>query len=164
MRNDPIAKYSKEQSIIRTSWRFALVRLTRILIGVAGVVVIAGYVQCLHLRYSLWPAYYVPGLWFAIATLCVAILAYLFSRCLFGRLASLIVGVLCAGIRGCLFLWPKGGNMPQFTVLGMLIACSLFVAIGWLDRDKESFLKRICLCWSKRKKESSMDLEEGDEG
>jgi hypothetical protein len=42
--------------------------------------------------------------------------------------------------------------MSEFAMLGMLVACSLFVAIGWLDRSGKSFLKQV-LGWAKRKRE-----------
>jgi ABC-type sulfate transport system permease subunit len=47
-----------------------------------------------------------------------------------------------AGMAGSLFLWRKGDDMREFAILGMLVACSLFVAIGWIDRRRVPFLKR----------------------
>jgi hypothetical protein len=60
--------------------------------------------------------------------------------------------MMCAGMAAGLYLWhSRGESLGEFTLLGMLVACSLFLAVGWLDSRRESFLKQACLAWVARK-------------
>jgi hypothetical protein len=164
MGDDKMTERSQHALAICSGWQFSSGKLLRTLVGAAAVVAVAAYVHYLH-RHTRWPAYYVSGTEFAITALFSAIVGYLICRCFFGRFTSLLTGMASAGAVGSLFLWRKGDDMREFTILGMLVACSLFVAIGWLDRRKEPFLKRISLWWSKRKsKGDTIDQEKGDEG
>jgi len=86
--------------------------------------------------------YYVSGIEFAVTTLFSALVGYLVLRCFVGRFTGVLAGIAFAGMAGSFFLWRKGDDMREFAILGMLVACSLFIAAGWIDRRRVPFLKR----------------------
>jgi hypothetical protein len=131
--------YSQYPPAVRTRWQVSLGELFRIQTGTAGVVAVGAYVHRLH---ADWPVFYVSGTKFAATALFSALVGYLVSRCFFGRFTSLLAGMASAGMAGSFFLWRKGDDMREFASLGMLVACSLFVALGWIDRGRVPFLRR----------------------
>jgi hypothetical protein len=126
---------------VRTGWQFSLREVLQIVAGATGVVAVAIYFHRLH---ADWPVGYVyaSGTNFAATTLFAALVGYLVCRCFFGRFTALLAGMAFAGTASSFFLWCKGDNMRDFAILGMLIAFSLFIAFGWIDRDRAPFLKR----------------------
>jgi hypothetical protein len=131
--------YSQHPPAVRTGRQSSLGKLLQVLVGAAGVVAVAAYVHRLH---ADWPVYYVSGTKFAATTLFSALAGYLVCRCFFGRFTGLLAGMASAGMAGIFFLWRKGDDMREFVILGMLVACSLFIAFGWTDRGRVPFLKR----------------------
>ena len=73
---------SQSPLAIRTHWHISLGELLRILVGTAGVVAVAAYVDRLH---ADWPAgsFYVSGTKFAVTTLFSTLAGYLACRCFF---------------------------------------------------------------------------------
>jgi hypothetical protein len=130
---------SPHRTATRAGWQFSLGELFRTQAGAAGVVAVGAYIHPLH---SGWPDYYVSGVKFATVTVLSALLAYVACRCVFGWFTSLLAAMVFAGMSGILFLWRRGDDMREFAILGMLVACSLFIAVSWIDRCKAPFLKR----------------------
>jgi hypothetical protein len=130
---------SPHRAAVRAHWQFSLGELFRTQAGAAGVVAVAAYIHRLH---SGWPVYYVSGVKFATVTVLSALFAYVACRCFLGRFTGLLAGMALAGMAGSLFLWRRGDDMREFAVLGMLVACSLFMAVGWIDRCRAPFLRR----------------------
>ncbi len=128
---------SQHPPAVRTGRQFSLGELLRSPAGAAGVVAVVAYVHRLHAD-----VYYVFGTKFTVTTLLSALVGYLVCRCFLGRFTSLLAGMASAGMAGS-FLWCcKGDGMRKFAILGMLVACSLFIAFGWIDRGRVPFLKR----------------------
>jgi MFS family permease len=131
-----MADGSQSPPAIRTGRHISLGELLRILVGTAAVVAVAAYVDRLHADWPVDTAY-VAGTTFATLTLCSALAGYLACRCFFGRFTGLLGGIMFAGI-ACCFMYPhKGYEFPEFIRLGMLVACSLFIAVGWIDRGRK---------------------------
>ena len=123
----------------RSRWQFSLFELFRVQAGVAGVVAVAAYVHRLHAGWSQW---FASGSEFAATTVSSALVGYVFCRGFFGRLTGLLAGIALAGAAGSSSLGYRDYRAQEFAFLGMLVACSLFLGFGWIDRGTLSFLKR----------------------
>jgi hypothetical protein len=118
-------------------------RVLRVLGGAAGVVAAAAYAQGLRSN-AKWPSAYASGTEVAVIGLVSALTGYLVLRCFFGRFTGLLAAMASAGTAADLFLWrSRGQDMRECAILSMVVACSLFIGIGWMDQNNKPFLKRV---------------------
>lgn len=100
--------------------------------GIAGIIAVAVYVH--NLQPGWLEGSTISGASYAVTTCFWAIAGYSVGRCFFGRVTALLLSMALAGIASCTFVRPKCDHPRDFAILGMVVAISVFVGLGWLDR------------------------------
>ena len=103
----------------------------------AGFAVLFGAVTVLYRVRPELHGRVISPIEFTFVTSSVALVSYAACRCVFSRFTCPLVGVIMAGVAGIMFARPKVDNPLESAMLGMCVAFSWIVGLGWLDRRND---------------------------
>lgn len=113
-------------------FQYTIRSILRTQAGLAGIIAVAVYVH--RLEPSWLEGQTISGFVYAVTTFFWAVVGYCSGRCFFSRGTSLLLSMAFTAFASCTFTRAKCDHPRDFAILGMIVAISVFIGFGWLDR------------------------------